>query len=175
MLNRWTSMLLMMLLTMLYGCDRDYYNRHPLYPKLLDMALNQPTKVDTLIDGEWEYVCLLPPYYGDVFRLENKVQSLRIERYISENDIPTWDGHWHLAFSNSEDLDFITFNRKNELDVKQRNFNKELIQNFTIKNFSPNACVFFHEAVFFKFIKTHQHDGKTYNRVYLTLGELKND
>lgn len=155
----------------LLSCDIFLEHKNSLYEKIDDIKLNSFKKVSEIIEGEWEYICILRPYHGGISGLDERKTDI-INNKISQSDLIIDEGSWHFILSKDEKFHAIS-SRRSRIDVQQINFSQKQISYFKKINFSTEYCPDFNEAAIFKFQKNEK-NGTIYRTILRTILRRKN-
>ena len=105
--------------------------------KLRNIGINELKKVSDLIEGEWDMICIWPPYHGFGSDLKDKL------------DLTIDEAHWHfILYREGKAPKAFSFNRR--IDVQQINFTQKQTDDFRKLNFHPGSCPAFNQATIFK-------------------------
>lgn len=126
--------------------------------RLKEMGVGEYKYLKEIYDGQWERVCIWPPYTGF---------GSDISKQFNLN---TGESHWHLVFSKDNEFYPISFERSRKLDVKQKNFFQKQMDDFKKLSFSPIRCASFNRAAIFKFEDQRPEEDA---RTYIALGVMK--
>jgi len=145
----------------LWGCDLLFESRNLLDKKIQNIELNRPTKINDLIDGRWDTVCVLVPY--QTFLKDDGSETVKsINKEIEDAKLSIDESHWHLILMGSEKISIISERVSNLFSVKQGGFNKFFSEKFFEANFKPLSCADFNESYFLKYGQNKS--------IYLSLG-----
>ena len=131
--------------------------------KLRNIGINELKKVSDLIEGEWDMICISPPYISppyDDFGSDPK----------DELDLTIDEAHWHFVlYREGKALKAFSFNLR--IDVQQINFAQKQTDDFRKLNFHPGYCPAFNQAAIFKSQRRYPIDPERIY-TYITLGVI---
>ena len=129
--------------------------------KIQQIELNNPIKIERVVESQFETVCILVPY--QTFLKDDGDDQIKIiNREIESENLLIDEGHWHLILKASEKISFISERVSSSFGIKQGGFSDAENKFFSEINFEPSSCVKFNEAYFLKY--------KQNDRIYLSLG-----
>ena len=126
--------------------------------KLRNIGINELKKVSDLIEGEWDMICISPPYHGFGSDPEDGL------------DLTIDEAHWHfILYREGKAPKAFSFKVNKKLDVQQINFAQKQTDDFRKLNFHPGYCVAFNQAAIFKF---QRRSTPKHIRTCITLGAI---
>ena len=157
-----------------YSAEDDFFIEESITSKRLkEMSVGEYKYLRDIHGGEWEQVCVIPPYYGVVIGLSDKKKEAFVDEKITQSGLVISEVTWHLVFFRNAHLDeyfdYVSFGIR-ELNVKQINFSEEQMDDFRQFDFSPSYCADINQAAIFKFESRWREEDA---RIYITLGVIK--
>jgi len=128
-----------------------------------NMKVGELVKLRNITQGDWDIVCVLPPYSGGMSDSEDE-RINRLGRKIPELNLSISEGDWHLLFE-KEGIVIANSFKTSKLDIKQKGFDAIEQKLLNIYSFAPRYCTEFSQAIIFKF---KEHDWN-----YIVLGEIQ--
>ena len=138
----------------LAGCDYFFAEESITSKRLKEIGVGEYKYLKDIHGGQWEKVCVLPPYYAIVKGLSDKKKEAFIDEKIVQSSLVISEGNWHLIFFRNAHLDeyfdYVSFRISRELDIKQINFSEKQTEDFKRVVFSPSYCADINQAAIFK-------------------------
>ena len=137
-----------------YSAEDDHFVEESITSKRLkEMGIGEYKYLKDIYDGQWEKVCVLPPYSGGVI-LSDKKKEAFVDEKIIQSDLVIDEGCWHFVFFKDapfdEYFDYVSFKRTRKPDIKHNNFPEEQMDYFKQFGFSPSNCAAIDQAAIFK-------------------------
>ena len=156
-----------------YAEDDHFFEESITSKRLKEIGVGEYKYLRDIHSGQWEQVCVLPPYYGVVIDLSDKKKEAFIDEKIIQSGLVISEVTWHLVFFRNahfdEYFDYVSFKRIREPDIRHNNFLEEEMNNFKRVGFSPSYCADINQAAIFKFeYRWHEEDART----HITLGVI---
>lgn len=129
-----------------------------------NMKVGELVKLRDITKGDWDVVCVLPPYSGGISDPEDE-RINRLGRKIPELNLSISEGSWHLLFEKEGIVAANSFEARSVLDIRQKGFDAIVQKLLNIYSFTPRYCTEFSQAIIFRF---KEHDWN-----YIVLGEIK--
>ena len=122
--------------------------------RLKEISVGEYKYLRDIYGGQWEQVCVLPPYYGIVIGLSDKKKEAFIDEKIVQSGLVISEVTWHLVFFRNahldEHFDYVSFGRSREPDIRHNNFSEKQTEDFKRVGFSPSYCADINQAAIFK-------------------------
>lgn len=138
----------------LAGCDYFFVEESITSKRLKEISVGEYKYLRDIHGGQWEQVCVLPPYYGGVIGLSDKKKEAFVDEKIVQFDLVISEGNWHLVFFRNAHLDeyfdYVSFGRSRELDIRHNNFLEKEMDDFKRVGFSSSYCAEINQAAIFK-------------------------
>ena len=140
--------------------------------QLREMDVGEYKYLQEIYNGQWQQVCVVPPYSSHLSHLPDKQKQALINEKLAWSGMVGSEGLWHLVFfrnaHDDEYLDYITF-RMRDLSIRQlQNFSQQRINYFKRAGFSPAYCAERSQAAMLK----SKSKWKEYTSVNITLGVI---
>ena len=156
----------------LAGCDYFFVEESITSKRLKEIGVGEYKYLRDIHGGQWEQVCVLPPYYGGVIGLSDKKKEAFVDEKIVQFDLVISEGNWHLVFFRNAHLDeyfdYVSFRISRELDIRHNNYLEKEMDDFKRVGFSPSYCADINQAAIFKFEQRWREDVYT----NITLGVI---
>ena len=146
----------------LTACSISVSKEENNYPevKLLNIwENNRFVKVTDLLEKNYEKICVLPPYGGEVFEEDNTSEVQKMNAYLKSIEYANDEGTWSLVVLNDKKVELFKFDRGN-IDIFSSNRSKYLPENFVEEMCSTSQDGYFYLSTVNK-------------RKYITLGEKR--
>ena len=158
-----------------YSAEDDHFVEESITSKRLkEIIVGEYKYLRDIYDGQWEQVCVLPPYYGVVIGLSDKKKEAFIDEKIVQSGLVISEGNWHLVFFRNAHLDeyfdYVSFGRSRELDIRHNNFLEKEMDDFKRVGFFPSYCAEINQAAIFKFEHRWREEDVS---IQVTLGVIK--
>lgn len=156
-----------------YSAEDDHFVEESIASKRLkEMGIGEYKYLRDIYGGEWEQVCVLPPYYGVVIGLSDEKKEAFIDEKIIQSGLVISEVTWHLVFFRKAHLDeyfdYVSFGIRG-LNIQQINFLEKQTEDFKRVGFSPSYCADINQATIFKFEhRWREEDAHT----HITLGVI---
>ena len=117
----------MLCVLVLAGCDYSTEDEHFVEEsitskRLKEMSVGEHKYLRDIYGGEWEQVCVLPPYYGVVIGLSDEKKEAFVNEKIIQSSLVIDEGCWHFVFFKDapfdEYFDYVSFKRTRKPDIK---------------------------------------------------------
>lgn len=156
-----------------YSTEDDHFAEESITRKRLkEMDVGEYKYLRDIYGGEWEQVCVVPPYSGGVILSDKKKQAFVNEK-ITQSGLVVSEVTWHLVFFRNAHLDeyfdYVSFKRIRKPDIRHNNFSEEQMDDFKRFGFFPSYCAEINQAAIFK-SEDRWRDEDTYTQV--TLGVI---
>ena len=156
----------------LAGCDYFFVEESITSKRLKEISVGEYKYLRDIHGGQWEKVCVLPPYYGGVIGLSDKKKEAFVDEKIVQFDLVISEGNWHLVFFRNAHLDeyfdYVSFRISRKLDIRHNNYLEKEMDDFKRVGFSPSYCADINQAAIFKFEQRWREDVYT----NITLGVI---
>lgn len=157
-----------------YAEDDHFFEESITSKRLKEIDVGEYKYLRDIYGGQWEQVCVLPPYYGVVIGLSDKKKEAFVDEKITQSGLVISEGNWHLVFFRNAHLDeyfdYVSFAISRGLNIQQINFSEKQTEDFKRVGFSPSYCADINQAAIFKFEhRWREEDVHT----HITLGVIK--
>ena len=157
----------------LAGCDYFFVEESITSKRLKEISVGEYKYLRDIHGGQWEQVCVLPPYYGGVIGLSDKERETFVEKKMTQSDLVISEVTWHFVFFRNihldEYFDYVSFRISRGLNIQQINFSEQQTEDFKRVGFSPSYCAGINQAAIFKFEhRWREEDAHT----HITLGVI---
>ena len=156
-----------------YAEDAHFVEESITSKRLKEISVGEYEYLRDIYGGQWEQICVLPPYYGGVIGLSDEKKEAFIDEKIIQSGLVISEVTWHLVFFRNapfdEYFDYVSFGRSRELDIRHNNFLEKEMDDFKRVGFSPSYCADINQAAIFKSEYRWREDVYT----SITLGVIK--
>ena len=148
------------------------YRESAVSKQLREMDIGEYKYLQEIHNGQWQQVCVVPPYSSHLSHLPDKQKQALINEKLTWPSLIGSEGLWHLVFfrnaHDDEYLDYITFSM-GDLSLSQyQKFSQQRIKYFKRAGFSPAYCAERSQAAMLK----SKSKWKEYTSVNITLGVI---
>ena len=155
-----------------YAEDAHFVEESIISKRLKEISVGEYEYLRDIYGGQWEQICVLPPYYGGVIGLSDEKKEAFIDEKIIQSGLVISEVTWHLVFFRNapfdEYFDYVSF-RIRGLNIQQINFLEKQTEDFKRVGFSPSYCADINQATIFKFEhRWREEDAHT----HITLGVI---
>lgn len=96
-----------------YAEDDHFFEESITSKRLKEIGVGEYKYLRDIHSGQWEQVCVLPPYYGVVIDLSDKKKEAFIDEKIIQFGLVISEVTWHLVFFRNahfdEYFDYVSF------------------------------------------------------------------